>query len=164
MATFYVTNNRELKNLIAAKIVKPLLEYVSKKTVKIMQENLNNSEISTSTLEKSVNFHINQEGTESIIEIDYEFAQSFATDPKYERGQLVEWGRFTNSIGKNVGSHQWNGELLSFRVAEWLEYGGYGKYGNQPIPASNWFTKTKNMVTDNLDSWVREFLHSYKLI
>jgi len=164
MSTFYVTNEAQLKDQIFAQISRPLLAYLSEKVVKIMQKHLNESEISTSTLQKCVDYTIDSTGIESVIEIDYDLAQTFAYPPQYEKNHMVEWGKFTNSLGSYAGSQKWNGEWVSFRLAEWLEYGGNGVYGNQPIPKSSWFSKTENEVKANLNSWVREYLHSKRLI
>ena len=164
MSTFYVTNDQELREKIFAEISRPLLAYLSEKVVEIMQKHLQESEISTRTLQNCVSYNIDALGTESVIEIDYELVQSFATQPQYIGNHMVEWGKFTNSLGSNAGSQKWNGEWVSFRLAEWLEYGGNGVYGNQPIPKSSWFTKTENEVKANLNYWVREFLHNNRLI
>lgn len=164
MSTFYVTNDQELREKISAEISRPLLVFLSQKVVKVMQKHLDESEISTRTLQDCVDYIIDETGTESTIEIDYDLAQTFAYPPQYEKNHMVEWGKFTNSLGGNVGSQTWNGEWISFRLAEWLEYGGNGIYGNQPIPKSSWFTKTENEVKANLNSWIREFLHNKRLI
>ena len=164
MSTFYVTNEAQLKDQIFAQISRPLLAYLSEKVVKVMQKHLNESEISTRTLQNCVSYNIDALGIERVIEIDYDLAQTFAYPPQYEKNHMVEWGKFTNSLGANAGSQSWNGQWISFRLAEWLEYGGNGSYGNQPIPKSSWFTKTENEVKANLNSWVREFLHNKRLI
>jgi len=165
MSTFYVTNEKQLRDKIMLEISRPLLEYLSKKVVNIMKKHLAESEISTQSMQQGVDYMINATGTESVIEIDYEYVQDFAArPPQFEGGTMIEWGWFTNSIGANRGSQQWKGEWISFRMAEWLEYGGSGNYGNQPISASHWFSKTAQEVKANLNSWVREFLHLYKLI
>lgn len=159
MATYYIQNTAQLDKLVMQKISRGLLEYVSKKVVKIMQDNLAQSEISTSTLRNSVIYKVNPLGNESDIYIWYEYAQSFASPPMFDgSGQLVEWGHFTNTFGPNAYDQTWNGELISFRLAEWLESGGSGGIGNQPIVASHWFTKTKQEVETNLQSWAREYL------
>ena len=159
MATYYITNTEQLNKIVLAKISRGLLEYVSKKVVEIMQKNLALSEISTSTLQNSVSYTINSLGTESEIAIDYEFAQSFASPPEFEgSGRLVTWGHLTNTFGENAFEQTWDGQLISFRLAEWLESGGSGGIGNQPIVASHWFTKTKQEVEANLQSWARTYL------
>ena len=164
MGTFYVTNEYQLRDQIFTQISKPLLAFLSEKVVSIMQKHLDEAEISTKTLQNCVSYTIDTLGLESVIEIDYDLAQTFAYPPQYEKNHMVEWGKFTNSLGASTGSQKWNGEWVSFRLAEWLEYGGNGVYGNQPIPKSSWFTKTENDVKANLSSWVREFLHSKRLI
>lgn len=165
MPTYYIKNTAQLNKLVMQKISHGLLEYVSKKVVKIMQDNLDQSEISTSTLRDSVVYKINPLGNESDIYIWYEHAQSFASPPMFDgNGQLVVWGHLTNTFGANAFDQTWNGELISFRLAEWLESGGHGGIGNQPIVASHWFTKTKQEVETNLQSWAREYLVKNKLI
>lgn len=159
MPTYFIKNTEQLNSLVMQKISRGLLEYVSKKVVKIMQDNLAQSEVSTSTLRDSVIYKINPLGNESDIYIWYEYAQSFASSPMFDgSGQLVVWGHFTNTFGSNAYEQTWNGELISFRLAEWLESGGHGGIGNQPIVASHWFTKTKQEVETNLQSWAREYL------
>lgn len=159
MATYYIRNEGQLKELVLRKISRGLLEYVSKKVVKIMRNNLEDSEISTRSLQTGVDYSINNIGNESTIYIEYELVQDFAASPPlYYGSYMVEWGQFTNSIGKHKGEQTWNGELISFQMAKWLEYGGGGNYGNQPIEASHWFTKTKQEVETNLQSWAREYL------
>jgi hypothetical protein len=71
---------------------------------------------------------------------------------------MVEWGQFTNTFGEDKGSRMWNGQPISFRMAEWLQYGGSGDIGNQPIKANHWFTKTYYEVQASLGRWVQEFL------
>lgn len=165
MPTYYIKNTAQLNNLVMKKISRGLLEYVSKKVVKIMQDNLANSSISTSSLQDSVIYNINAKGTESEISIWYEYAQSFASPPVFDgSGELVIWGHLTNTFGANAFDQTWNGQLISFRLAEWLEYGGSGGIGNQPIVASHWFTKTKQEVEANLQKWAREYLVQNKLI
>nr|DAT76343.1 MAG TPA: hypothetical protein [Caudoviricetes sp.] len=159
MATYFIRNTEQLNKLVIQKISRGLLAYVSKKVVKIMQDNLSYSEISTSTLQKTVGYKINSAGDESDIAIDYEFAQTFASPPEFDgNGRLIVWGHLTNTFGSNAFDQTWNGELISFRLAEWLESGGSGTIGNQPIVASHWFTKTKQEVEMNLQSWAREYL------
>lgn len=164
MATYFITNNSQLNALLTQKVLKGLLEYVSKKVVEVMQRNLDQSEISTRTLQTSVLYNLNSTGTESIISIDYDFAQSFATPPEYDGGRMVEWGHLTTSLGSQNGSQRWNGEFISFRLAQWLESGGVGNYGNQPIEASHWFTKTKADVQSNLTIWTKQYLSKYGLM
>lgn len=165
MPTYYVKNTAQLNKLVMQKISRGLLEYVSKKVVKIMRNNLEDSEISTRSLQKGVEYSINNTGNESTIYIEYELVQDFAASPPlYYGSYMVEWGQFTNSIGKHKGEQTWNGELISFQMAKWLEYGGDGNYGNQPIEASHWFTKTKQEVETNLQKWVKEYLIKNKLI
>lgn len=164
MSIYYVTNEHELKEQIFASISRPLLTFLSEKVVSIMQKHLLESEISTRTLQKCVNYIINPAGTESIIEIDYDLVQTYAYPPQYVKNHMVEWGKFTNSLGPDAGSQMWKGQYVSFRLAEWLEFGGNGFYGNQPIPKSSWFTKTENDVKANLNSWVKEYLQSKSLI
>lgn len=165
MPTYFIKNTEQLNSLVMQKISRGLLEYVSKKIVKIMQDNLAQSEISTNTLQGSVVYNINPLGDESEIAIDYEFAQSFAAPPMFDgSGQLVEWGHLTNTFGRNAYEQTWNGQYVSFRLAEWLESGGNGSIGNQPIVASHWFTKTLREVEMNLQKWAKEYLIKNKFI
>ena len=166
MATYYITNTSQLNALLTQKVAKGLLEYVSKKVVKVMQDNLNQSEISTNSLQDCVSYKINDIGTESIIEIDYFLAQTdYATSASYEGNKMVEWGRFRNSIGnRQFNGDTWNGKYISFKIAEWLEDGGPDGYGNQPIQKSSWFTKTKAEVQSNLSIWAKQYLSKYGLI
>ena len=152
-----INNTAELKEFLRQKLSRGMLEYLSKKIVKIMQDNLENSDISTRTLQKSVDFTIGKDNMESIISINYEFAQSFAEPPIIDGGGLVEWGHLTNTFGDQAGEQTWNGELVSFKLAQWLEYGGNGDIGNQPIPASQWFSKTVSEVKTNIHSWAQEY-------
>ncbi len=159
MATYYIKNTAQLDRLVMQKISRGLLEYVSKKVVKVMQDNLEDSEISTRTLQKTVVYNINSAGNESEIAIDYEFAQTFASPPEFDGSRrLIIWGHLTNTFGSDAFSQTWNGQYVSFRLAEWLESGGSGAIGNQPIVASHWFTRTKQEVETNLQSWAREYL------
>lgn len=159
MATYYIRNEGQLKDLVLRKISRRLLEYVSKKVVKIMQDNLEKSSISTSSLQDCVTYQIDTSGIESTIYIDYLTAQtSFGMDAVYEDGKMVEWGRFRNSFGSQFNGDTWHGQYISFKVSEWLENGGPMGVGNQPIQASHWFTKTKQEVETNLQSWAREYL------
>jgi len=164
MAIYFIQNTAQLNEFILKKISRGLLDYLSKKVVKIMQDNLDNSNLSTRTLQTSVLYNINSTGTESIIAIDYDFAQTFAIPPEYDGGHMVEWGHLTTSLGSQAGSQRWNGELISFRLAQWLENGGAGTYGNQPIEASHWFTKTKLDVETSLNAWSKEYLIKYGLM
>ena len=164
MATYYITNTSQLNALLTQKVAKGLLEYVSKKVVEVMQRKLDESELSTRTLQTSVLYNLDSTGTESTIAIDYDFAQTFATPPEYDGGHMVEWGHLTTSLGSQAGSQRWNGELISFRLAQWLESGGAGDYGNQPIEASHWFTKTKADVQSNLSIWAKQYLSKYGLM
>ena len=164
MATYFIQNIAQLNDLILRKISNGLLDYVSKKVVKIMQDNLENSDLSTRTLQTSVLYNIDSTGTESIIAIDYDMAQTFATPPEYQNGSMIEWGHLTTSLGSQAGSQRWNGELISFRLAQWLENGGAGDYGNQPIEASHWFTKTKADAQSNLSIWAKQYLSKYGLM
>ena len=164
MATYYITNTSQLNALLTQKVAKGLLEYVSKKVVEVMQRKLDESELSTRTLQTSVLYNLDSTGTESTIAIDYDMAQTFATPPEYDGGHMVEWGHLTTSLGSQAGSQRWNGELISFRLAQWLESGGAGDYGNQPIEASHWFTKTKADVQSNLSIWAKQYLSKYGLM
>ena len=114
-----------------------------KKLSRLCNEKLDESELSTRTLQTSVLYNLDSTGTESTIAIDYDYAQTFATPPEYDGGHMVKWGHLTTSLGSQAGSQKWNGEFISFRLAQWLESGGFGVYGNQPIQKSSWFTKTK---------------------
>lgn len=165
MPTYFIRNTRELNDLIMSKISRGLLEYVSREVEKCMIKHLAESSISTSSLQQCVTHKINTFGNESIIYIDYDFAQEhFASPPQYDEGKMVEWGRFTNSVGQNAFEQTWNGELVSFRLSEWLEEGGHGNIGNQPITASHWFTKTIKDVEQNLDRWAEKYLRDNKFI
>lgn len=158
MPTIFIKNTAELNNLVINGLIKGLLTYLSEKIVTIMQKNLLESEISTRTLRKSVSYSINNLNTESIISIDYELAQTFATPPKFGPTGLLEWGHLTTTFGTQALSQTWNGELVSFRLAEWLESGGSGDIGNQPIRASHWFSKTVDEVKSKLNSWCSAYL------
>lgn len=163
MATFYITNNTQLSNVIYKQIVHSLLKYLSEKIVDIIKDNLANSDISTNTLQRSVTYQLNNSGKSSTIYVDYAYAQSFATDPEFDNGELVEWGHLTNTFDGNGGSAYsqfWNGQLISFKLAQWLESGGSGNKGNQPISASHWFSKTVNYVSSNLSMWVKNYLET----
>lgn len=159
MATVVITNEKQLV-VALNRLSRELLVYLSKRVMTIMKRNLDKgTNISTTSMEKGVDYSINAQGTEATIYIDYEFVEdAFAEPPIFFGGRMIEWGQFTNTFGVDKGSRMWNGQPISFRMAEWLQYGGSGGIGNQPIKANHWFTKTYNEVRTNLSRWVQEFL------
>ena len=159
MATVVITNEKQLVFALN-KLSRELLVYLSKKVMKLMKKNLGKgTDISTTSMEEGVDYSINAQGTEATIYIDYEFVEdAFAEPPIFFGGKMVEWGQFINTFGKDKGSRMWNGQPISFRMAEWLQYGGSGGIGNQPIKKNQWFTKTESDVKANLNRWVQEFL------
>lgn len=160
MATHYFKTPKGLGQYLTRIILPKLLEYLSKKVVEVVKENLANSYISTRTLQECVAYKVNTADGSSTIFIDYEYAQAFASEARFEKGRLVEWGHLTNTFsgsGGVAGSQEWNSKVISFKLAEWLESGGNGDIGNQPIIASHWFSKSESIVRANLPKWVREF-------
>lgn len=159
MATVVITDERQLA-VALNKLSRELLVYLSKRVMAIMRRNLRNgTDISTSSMEEGVDYSINAQGTEATIYIDYEFVEdAFAEPPIFFGGKMVMWGQFMNTFGSDKGSRMWNGEPISFRMAEWLQYGGSGSIGNQPIKKNQWFTKTESDVKANLNKWVQTFI------
>lgn len=159
MAKVVITNEKQLVYALNG-LSRDLLSYLSKKVLKIMKANLaEGASISTTSMQKGVDYSINAQGTEATVYIDYDFVEdTFAEPPIFSNGKMVEWGHFTNTFGQDAGSREWRGRPVSFRMAEWLEYGGSGSIGNQPISANKWFSKTENEVRLNLDKWVKTFI------
>lgn len=159
MAKVVITNEKQLVYALN-RLSRDLLVYLSKKVMAIMKRNLRSgTNISTTSMQKGVDYSINAQGTEATIYIDYEFVEdAFAEPPIFFGGKMVEWGQFMNTFGADKGSRMWNGQPISFRMAEWLQYGGSGNIGNQPISANKWFSKTENEVRLNLDKWVKTFI------
>ena len=150
----------QFKSIFADAVLRPLLEYCAKETVFIMQYALENNadKISTTSLQDSVTYEV--VGNEAVIFIDFESCQELYEEmPEYEGGKLVEWGRFINVFGEQRGDNEWNGEILAFRMAEWLESGAWGDKGNNPILPTHWFTQiVVKEVQKNLPYWVQKFL------
>lgn len=159
-------------------VIPLLIKDLATKTQQLMRKQLaENASISTETLQKYVTATIDKNS--AIIYVDFETMSNIESAPpeygsfKYSGGKkrgsvvgsgLVEWGRFTNTFRKGqdtIGGTKWNGELITFRLAEWLEKGGAGGIGNQPIAKNEWYTKTANQVEQNLDIWVMQFMKKY---
>lgn len=161
----------DLERAILSDIVPPLLEELSKEAVKIMQEAISqDAEISTSSLQDSMTYSLSADKQQSTVYIDYNFCQfAYGYAPTFdEKGKLVEWGNFRNTFsggGGKAGSGKWNGEFISFQLADWLEDGGRGHIGNQPIAANHWFsTKAVPKIRAMIPRVTRSFLSKRGLI
>lgn len=154
-----ITNEKQLYAYLNS-LSTQLLRYVSNKVVALMKRNLRKgASISTTSMQEGVTYELDKNSKSSTIYIDYDFVSDiFARPPEIQNNKLVEWGHFTNTFGSYIGAETWRGELISFRMAEWLEYGGNGDIGNQPIRANHWYTQTVQEVRANINSWVKEFL------
>ena len=157
-----IRNPIEFSNAIKIKVLRPLLEYLSLITIKKIQEELNSSEISTSTVKRYVMYQLNSAGTQSEIYIDYYGMQEEAESPIYGAGgRLVEWGRFVSLDGSST----YGGMPITFQMINWLENGadGNGHYiGNQPISKVGMFEKTAQYLQTNLPQLVKSFLKKYE--
>lgn len=158
MRAVTISNSKELM-VAMEKLSRELLIFLSKKTMSVMKKNLNTAtNISTESMQDGVDYKVEANETSATIFINYNYIEAYhGRLPQYLNGELVEWGQFRNTFGREVGSTIWQGQPVAFRMAEWLEYGGKGGVGNQPIQANQWFTKTVNDVRANLDKWVKEF-------
>lgn len=140
-------------------VLRPLLEYCAEQVVFVMQYALENNAdgISTTSLQDCVKYDMS--GNQATIYIDYELCQSLYEDmPVMEAGKVVEWGRFINVFGDQKGDNEWNGEIIAFRMAQWLEQGAYGTKGNNPILPTHWFTQiVAKEVNKNLRYWIEKF-------
>lgn len=151
----------KFNTMFAEAVLRPLLEHCAKEVAFIMQWALdtNTSGISTTSLQESVTYDVSAK--EAVIYIDYESCQEiYGEMPEYDGGKLVEWGRFINVFGDQKGSDTWNGEIVAFRMAEWLENGAFGDKGNNPIEPTHWFTKiVYGEVKKNLRSWIERYFN-----
>lgn len=149
----------QFNKIFAEAVLRPLLEHCAKEVAFIMEWALetNTSGISTTSLQDSVTYDVTAK--EAVIYIDYERCQEiYEETPEYEGGKLVEWGRFVNVFGEQAGDNEWNGEIIAFRMAEWLENGAYGSKGNNPIAPTHWFTKiVYNEINKNLRLWIERY-------
>ena len=152
-----VKNEREL-TILMTEISNKLLIYLSKEVMRVMREELSKAAISTKSMQDGVDFKISAGGTEATIFVNYDYIEAFHSRmPVYADGNMVAWGWFRNSFGRQKGETTWRGAPIAFRMAEWLEDGGKGSIGNQPIPATHWFTKAVKEVELNLDKWINKF-------
>lgn len=153
----------QLETYFQSKIMPKLLEYCAKRA----EDNI----------KALITFHIpyvtksftpyithKKEGEDVVVFIDYErMTREESAEPVFdEKGHLVEWGRFCNTFDGKYGrgsafDDTWRNELVTFRMAEWLEKGGGGHIGNQPISANHWFTKSVDNIKRYLPLWVRDF-------
>lgn len=161
----------DLERAILSDIIPPLLEELSKEAVKIMQEAIEtDASISTESLQNSMTYSLSADKQQSTVYIDYNFCQfAYGYAPTFDAyGQLAEWGNFRNTFdghGGRQGSGVWDGELISFRLADWLESGGHGGVGNQPIKANHWFsTKAVPKIRAMIPRVTRSFLSKRGLI
>lgn len=152
----------QFKTMFADAVLRPLLEYCAKETVWTMQYALetNADGISTTSLQDSVTYEI--VGNEAVIFIDFETCQElYEEPPEFEGGTLVEWGRFTNvfdGYGGVGGGTEWDGDILAFKVADWLENGAWGSLGNNPIEPTHWFTQiVVKEVQKSLPYWIQKY-------
>ena len=155
----------DFEELLARAVLRPLLEYCAKEVMFVMQYALetNADGISTTSLQNSVTYEI--VGNEAVIFIDYEACQTiYEEPPEFGGGGIVEWGRFTNvfdGYGGIGGGTEWEGDILAFKMAEWLEEGAYGSIGNNPIEPTHWFTKiVANEIKKNLRYWIEKFFYT----
>lgn len=174
MAT-YIEN---VEDFIEFNLIPKLLKELSEKVKTLIKINIRqNTNISTETLQDYVTYQSNNK--DSIIYIDFELMSTLESSPpvfsdmkyygKNNRGKvspygLVEWGRFTNTYGGRkgkIGDRKWGKDLITFKLADWLEKGGVGNVGNQPIIANRWFTNTIQQIETNLDHWVSSFFEKY---
>lgn len=150
----------QFKTMFADAVLRPLLEYCAKETVWTMQYALetNADGISTTSLQDSVTYEV--VGNEAVIFIDFETCQElYEEPPEYEGGKLVEWGRFINVFGEQAGSGEWDGDILAFKMADWLEKGAWGDKGNNPILPTHWFTRiVVQEVKKSLPYWIEKYL------
>lgn len=149
------------KSVFSGAVLRPLLEYCAKETVFVMQYALENNiaGISTSSLQDSVTYEV--VGDEAIIFIDYDRCQDLYEEmPEFEGGKLVEWGRFINVFGDQAGDNTWNGDIVAFKMADWLENGAFGALGNNPIVPTHWFTRiVVKEVQKNLRYWIEKYFN-----
>ena len=174
MAT-YIEN---VEDFIEFDLMPKLLKELSDKVEKLIRINIRqNTNISTETLQEYVTHTATHK--QSIIYIDFELMSSVESSPpvfsdmeysgtikrgKVEPYGLVEWGRFTNTYGGRkgkIGDKKWGKDLITFKLADWLEKGGVGNVGNQPIIANRWFTNTIQQIETNLDRWISGFFEKY---
>lgn len=162
MATYYVSNSKEVNELIYKSLVPQLMEFLGKKTMNVMKGELGESELSTTSLQNSIFYKLENNKRDCVIYIDYDYALTEFGEPasKDENGNLIEWGRFHNALTKKSFNGQfWNGEPVTYIIAHNLETqtSNLHKIGNNPLKPSHWFTNTQQIVERNLQNWTREF-------
>lgn len=158
-----ISTYKELEYYFASKIMSELLRRLAEECVELMKKELKTAQrkaIRTETLREYITIKYTQ--NDATIYVDYNAISQFEESPPlFSGGTLVAWGRFTNTFsgaGGLSGVDIWNGKLVSFRMLEWLESGGAGHLGNQPITATHWFTNTESKIKENLDDMVKKHL------
>ena len=166
-----IYNQSDFEKAVMAEIVPPLLTLLSQEAVKIMQKAIDEeTEISTDSLQQSMSYSLSGNKQQSTIFIDYNLCQlAYGYAPTFnERGRLIEWGNFRNTFagsGGRQGSGKWGGEFISFHLADWLEHGGRGSIGNQPITANHWFSaKAVPQIEAMIPRITQQFLQKNGLI
>jgi len=156
-----IHNKSELLALFNTKIIPQLLKELGKQVESIMKIELGKNNIKYQTMDQagySDYVMSKMQGTNAcVVYIDYVAMENAES----EQPQYMEWGRFTNTYdgkGGIYGGKLWNGMPITFRLAEWLENGGSGAIGNQPLKANAWFTDISNRVASQVNNLVKNAL------
>ena len=160
-----IRNKTQLLALFNTKIIPQLLKELGKQVESIMKQELGKNNIKYQTMEQagySDYVTSKMQGTNiCVIYIDYNTMENVeSAQPQY-----MEWGRFTNTFDGNsstyggiYGGKLWGGMPITFRLAEWLENGGNGAIGNQPLKANAWFTDISNRVSSQMSNLIKNAL------
>lgn len=157
----YITTLEQFKKEMTKKVLRPLLDHLSKKAIAVLKKEMDKATISTKTLQNYIFHSLNEAGTESIIYIEFDLMQEQeGKEPVYEGKKLIEWGRFTSLDN----STRYGDKPITWHMVDWLENGvtgGKHYIGNQPIKDIGMFENTRTILEQKIPAWTKGFIKKF---
>lgn len=150
-----INNSTMLEKVLKERILTPLIISVSKEIVNLVQEELDNAPISTTTMQKYTMYQLSNtsKGLSSTIYVNDELMQG--------EQDVGTYGHFNRFMSLDMSTN-YGGKNIAWRLVSWLEdKGAQGELGNNPFQPIGMFQKAYLKIERNLYGWVSKFSAKY---